>query len=90
MINGLNIVNNISFINPNGAYYLLVKYPNMDNSVDVAIDILENAKVEVVPGNAFGPGGEGHIRLSFAGTPKDITEGIARLKKYFEEKTWKK
>jgi aspartate aminotransferase len=31
-----------------------------------------------VPGREFGM--EGHLRLSFAGTVKDVTEGVARMK----------
>lgn len=35
--------------------------------------------VVVVPGTAFGPGGSGHIRLSYAGDPETIREGVRRL-----------
>lgn len=71
---------------PYGAYYILVKYkiPDLD-SFDVALKILHEAHVITIPGAAFGPTGEGHIRLSFACRPEEIEEGFKRLKKWAEE-----
>lgn len=80
---GLSEIKGISFVKPNGAYYALIKYDKKINSVDLAIDILKKVQVEVVPGSAFGPAGENHIRLSFGGKPEIIKEGLKRLKKYF-------
>ena len=85
IISGLNNIKRISFVKPNGAYYVLVKYEKNMDSVDLAIDILKKVHVEVVPGSAFGPAGENHIRLSFGGRPEQIKQGLKRLKKYFEE-----
>ena len=36
-------------------------------------------KVAVIPGNAFGPGGEGYVRACYAASMKDIAESIARM-----------
>jgi aspartate aminotransferase len=47
-------------------------------SVELSNLLLKKAMVVTVPGREFGM--EGHLRLSFAGTVKDITEGIARMK----------
>jgi aspartate/methionine/tyrosine aminotransferase len=41
--------------------------------------------VVVVPGMAFGPGGRGHIRLSYAGDPGQIREGVHRLAPFWSE-----
>ena len=41
--------------------------------------------VVVVPGQAFGPGGRGHIRLSYAGAPEQIREGLRRLAPFWSE-----
>jgi aminotransferase len=84
IVTGLSAIKGISFVKPNGAYYVLVKYDKKMDSVDLAIDILKKVQVEVVPGSAFGPSGEGHIRLSFGGKPENLKEGLARLKRYFE------
>jgi aspartate aminotransferase len=46
--------------------------------VALADFLLKTALVVTVPGREFGM--EGHLRLSFSGTVKDLTEGIARMK----------
>jgi len=84
---------------PLGAYYIMVKvkrpasnarsvasagWPQI-NSFKLVIKILREANVIVIPGAAFGPTGEGHIRFSFAGKPENITRGFARLKKWVKK-----
>jgi aminotransferase len=54
-------------------------------SWQVALDLLYGAKVAVVPGQAFGPAGENHIRLSFGRSKKDISSGMERIIKYFKQ-----
>ncbi|HWQ09949.1 MAG TPA: hypothetical protein VN436_12605, partial [Holophaga sp.] len=39
----------------------------------------DEAKVVLVPGTAFGPGGADRARLSFAARPEQIREGVRRL-----------
>lgn len=60
-------------------------YPCKSVSWNFAIDLLNKARVVVVPGIAFGPSGEGHIRLSFGRDKKDIHEAMKRIKNYFNE-----
>ena len=64
---------------PEGAYYVLAKYKNDMNSIDMAVKILREAKVVTIPGIAFGPAGEGHLRFSFACSPEEIEQGFSRL-----------
>ena len=47
-----------------------------------SLDLLYNARVAVVPGSAFGPAGENHIRLSFGRSKKDIDKAMGRIKKF--------
>ncbi|MFA5746587.1 MAG: pyridoxal phosphate-dependent aminotransferase [Candidatus Paceibacterota bacterium] len=80
----LDRLNNIfSYQKPMGAYYIFVKYnlPKYD-SRRLAIKILNEAHLAVIPGEAFGPTGEGHLRFSFGCTPQDIDEGFDRLEKW--------
>ncbi len=73
---------------PYGAYYILVKYKISGlNSFDLALKILHEAHVISIPGAAFGPTGEGHIRFSFAGRPEEIEEGFKRLKKWAADRS---
>jgi len=64
---------------PEGAFYCLPDFRAYEeNSVELADFLLKKALVVTVPGIEFGF--EGHLRLSFSGTVKDITEGVARMK----------
>ncbi|RMF45082.1 MAG: pyridoxal phosphate-dependent aminotransferase [Anaerolineae bacterium] len=66
-------------IKPDGTFYVLPDFRAYSNdSVQLANFLLEKALVVTVPGREFGM--EGHLRLSFAGSAKDIIEGITRMK----------
>jgi aspartate aminotransferase len=66
-------------VEPKGTFYALPDLRAFNgNSVEVSKFLLKKAMVVTVPGKEFGM--EGHIRISFAGSVKDITEGIARIK----------
>ena len=72
---------------PEGAYFVFPRLKDVvahaRDSHALAYDILEKAKVAVVPGIAFGPSGEAHIRLNFGRRPDDITTAFERLSAYF-------
>ncbi|MDP1547880.1 MAG: pyridoxal phosphate-dependent aminotransferase [Anaerolineales bacterium] len=71
--------NGARLIEPQGTFYALPDIRAFNNnSVEVSKFLLKKAMVVTVPGKEFGM--EGHIRISFAGSVKDITEGIARIK----------
>ena len=72
-----------SYAKPVAAYYLFPKIvlPHTD-ARSFAIDMLEKTHVAVVPGSAFGPQGEGHIRICFARSVEDIEEGMRRITRY--------
>ena len=54
-------------IRPDGAFYLFVDVRGTGlSSKDFAMRLLEEERVAVVPGEAFGPGGEGFVRCSYA------------------------
>jgi aspartate aminotransferase len=52
----------------------------MQDSLAEALRILEAANVGLAPGSAFGPGGEGHLRLCFAASPARLAEAMERLR----------
>ena len=72
---------------PEGAYFVFPRLKDVvthaHNSHALAYDILEKAKVAVVPGSAFGPSGEAHIRLNFGRESDAITTAFERLTDYF-------
>ncbi len=66
-------------IPPQGTFYALPDLRAFSHdSVELSRFLLKKALVVTVPGKEFGM--EGHIRLSFSGTVKDVTEGMARLR----------
>ncbi len=79
-----NLKNIFSYQKPNSSYFVFPKYNINKDSKTFAIDLLEKARVAVVPGIAFGPNGENHIRMSFGRTSKDINEAFDRMERYFK------
>ncbi len=69
---------------PTGAFYMFPKIP-FTSSVDFCRRLLEKQLVVAIPGSAFGTGGEGHIRLSYANSLKNIEEALDRLEKCVKE-----
>lgn len=71
--------NGVKTIRPDGTFYVLPDFrAYTNNSVELAQFLLRKALVVTVPGKEFGM--EGHIRLSYAGSIKDITTAIERIK----------
>ena len=72
---------------PDGAFYIFAKIPETFGNDDFkfARQLAHEARVGVIPGQAFGPGGEGHIRLSYAASYDDIETVISRLGSFMEQ-----
>lgn len=88
MCNELNRLSEFFEYNqPKGSYYILakVKLPKPIPSFKLALRILHEAHVIVIPGAAFGPNGEGHLRFSFAGPAKHIKTGFERIETWFKK-----
>jgi aspartate aminotransferase len=72
-------VSSVRTARPQGAFYCLPDFRRYNqDSVALAAFLLEKTLVVTVPGKEFGM--EGHLRLSFSGSVKDLTEGVARIK----------
>ncbi|MEY8441360.1 aminotransferase class I/II-fold pyridoxal phosphate-dependent enzyme [Lactobacillaceae bacterium 24-114] len=72
---------------PEGAFYIFAKIPEKFGKDDVkfAQDLAHKAKVGVTPGSAFGSGGEGYVRLSYASSDEDLKEALKRIADYIKE-----
>ncbi len=71
---------------PKGAFYIFINCKSLNmKSADLSAYLLEEAKIALVPGDVFGPGGEGYLRMSFANSYDNIVEGCAQLKKAVEQ-----
>ena len=79
MIQQLKAFNGVKINPPDGTYYCLPDFRAYNkNSVELSNFLLKKALVVTVPGKEFGM--EGHLRLSYATTVKDVTQGIERIK----------
>ncbi|RKX28980.1 MAG: pyridoxal phosphate-dependent aminotransferase [Candidatus Zixiibacteriota bacterium] len=79
MLNELNSFNGIRTVAPKGTFYCLPDFSAYEkDSVKLSNFLVDKARVVTVPGGEFGM--EGHLRLSYCGTVKDIMEGVARIK----------
>lgn len=82
VVTGLNSLPGVRCYAPDGAFYAFADITglNLGNSADVTQWLLREAGVVVTPGPAFGAGGEGHIRLSFAADTAIVNAAIARIR----------
>lgn len=75
----------LSCFEPYGAFYVFPCIKSVGMSSDeFCIKLLEEEKVAVVPGNAFGECGEGFIRCSYAYSIEKIQEALNRISKFVE------
>ena len=85
-VKALNEIDGISCNDPQGAFYIFVNVKSLGmSSMEVAEYFLEEAKVAMVPGSAFGSEGEGYLRLSYACSYEDLQEAIRRIKDAVEK-----
>ncbi len=79
MMQELNSFNGVKITKPNGTYYCLPDFSAYNkDSVALCKFLLEKVLVVTVPGREFGM--EGHLRLSYATTIKDVKVGVERIK----------
>ena len=89
MVDKINSIENLSCLKPQGAFYVMVNISQLlgktiggkviENSIDLADYLLDNAKVAVVPGIGFG--NDNYVRLSYATSLENIKEGLDRIEK---------
>jgi len=64
---------------PKAAFYAFFAVDGMTDSLAMAKRIIDEANVGLAPGCAFGPAGEGYLRLCFAASEETLTRGLDRL-----------
>jgi len=78
MIDRLRAIDGVQVTKPDGTFYCFPDFSAyMKDSQKLANFLLEKVRVVTVPGKEFGF--EGHLRLSYCGTIRDITEGLERI-----------
>lgn len=78
MVNRLRAIDGVKVANPDGTFYCFPDFSAFEKSSQkLSQYLLEKVRVVTVPGKEFGM--EGHLRLSYCGTIKEIREGIERI-----------
>ena len=79
---GLAATGRVRFFEPEAAFYLFFAIDGFADSRALAFRLIDEAGVGAAPGAAFGPGGEGYLRLCFARDPAEIEEATRRLARW--------
>jgi len=70
-----------------GGLFGFARIDNCDDSESLSRALLEDAHVVTIPGSAFGPSGEGYLRLSYGrASETDLTEAANRLSRYLHDR----
>ena len=80
-VEGLSRIPGVRVHLPEGAFYLMFSVDGAASARELAVRLLRSAKVGLAPGTAFGPSGEGWLRLCFAVSPALAHEAVARLER---------
>ena len=67
-----------------GAFYVFPEVPAGWTANDFAEELLHEEGVAAVPGDVFGAGGDGHLRVSYATGLEDLREALARIERFVE------
>ena len=79
-IDALSSYRRVHAARPEGAFYAFFRIDGVTDSLAFAKEVLYRTKVGLAPGSAFGPMGEGYLRLCFARDPAQIAEAVERLR----------
>lgn len=92
MINRIESIDNLSIVKPKGAFYIMINIENclgkeingkiLNDSMEFCASLLENEKLAVIPGKAFGL--NNYIRVSYATSMEAIKEGLNRIESFIK------
>ncbi|NUC72374.1 aminotransferase class I/II-fold pyridoxal phosphate-dependent enzyme [Haloterrigena sp. SYSU A558-1] len=68
-----------------GAFYCFPEVPEGFTAEEFAEEVLREQGVAVVPGDVFGAGGDGHLRISYATGLEDLREALARIEAFVDD-----
>ncbi len=85
MLQCLDRVEGISYIRPEGAFYVFCDFSKIGDAALIAKQMLDDIKVAGIPGDGFGA--SDYIRFSFATSEARIQEGISRVAKWIANQT---
>ncbi|MBQ2084843.1 MAG: aminotransferase class I/II-fold pyridoxal phosphate-dependent enzyme [Oscillospiraceae bacterium] len=85
IVDGFNRIG-LHCFEPKGAFYV---FPSVESTglsdEEFCEQLIRRKRVAVIPGTAFGPGGEGHVRVSYSYSIKHIREALRRIGEFVRE-----
>jgi aminotransferase len=82
VVAGLNRIGLATF-EPRGAFYAFPWIAGTGlSSAEFSERLLQEEQVAVVPGDAFGPSGEGHVRISYATAYEQLETALGRIERF--------
>lgn len=86
LVEGLSKIDGIEVVVPKGAFYILPRINKLGiSSREFCNQLLRQAGVATVPGDAFGKAGDGFIRMAYACSREDIILATERIKNFVEQ-----
>jgi aminotransferase len=87
LYDGITAIPGVTCVRPQGSFYM---FPNISclglSAMDLALRLIDEAGVMILPGTEFGPYGEGHFRLSAAAPRDQLRIGLERLQQFAKER----
>ena len=81
----LHSMNHVTVARPEGAFYLFPQIESVEDSFSFALKLLEETRVAVAPGMAFGNGGEGAVRICCAADMAVLEKAMEKIGKFLDK-----
>jgi aspartate/methionine/tyrosine aminotransferase len=86
VLSQLDKVGNVSYVKPQGAFYVFPDFSSFEKSDEtLASRLLREAGVVTAPGSGFGKAGEGHLRISYSISYEQVRKGCERIKEFLQK-----
>jgi aspartate/methionine/tyrosine aminotransferase len=82
VLDALASIPGVSIPEPEGAFYVFPRIAGLDDSTAFTAELVRQTGVALAPGVAFGPDGEGSVRLCFAATEQTLAEALSRFRDF--------
>ena len=82
----LAMIPGIDVAEPEGAFYVFFRVAGLDDSTAFTSSLVQETGLALTPGVAFGPAGEGYVRLCFAASEPTVTDALRRFAEFMAKR----
>jgi aspartate aminotransferase len=79
LLTALSLLGRVTATSPDGGMYVMIRVAGFEDSMALAMRLLEEARLGLAPGVGFGAESEGWLRWCIAVRPESLAEGVRRL-----------